>query len=113
METIRIRINRIGSVMSRINPYEVWFKGIKLGNIMKDGDGVFTINREKGVLKIREFGTKLAFHTIQKEVVIFPEQIKKDNNELVCNVIASMNWLGVITLGLFAPIRNISVEIKS
>ena len=112
MGTMNISINRTGSLMSQHIPYEVWFKDTKLGKILKSGDGAFTVNREKGVLKIREFGSSMAFHTIQKEIVIFPEHITDINKGIECNVVASLNWLGVFTLGLFAPIRKINIELK-
>lgn len=112
MQTIEIKISRKGSFMSRLVPYEVWFKQHKLGKIIKSGDRTFTINREKGVLKLIEVGSKLAFHVIQKEVVIFPENIAPNQNTLECNVTATLNWLGVLTWGLLSPIRKIDIEIK-
>lgn len=112
MQTIEIKIIRTGSFMSRNMPYEVWFKQHKLGRILKESDCTFTIPREKGVLKLREFGSKFAFHVIQKEIVIFPENIAPDNNKIECNVTATLNWMGALTMGLLAPIRKIDIEIK-
>ena len=112
MDTINIKIRRVGSFMSRHIPYVVWFKDQKLGNIVRNGDAIFTISREKGVIKIRELGSKIAFHTIQKEIVFFPQYTNRTDNELVCNVVAAVNWLGALTLGIFAPIRKISLELK-
>ena len=65
MQTLELKINRVGSFLFRHIPYEVWFRDRELGNLIKDSDGCFTISREKGVLKIRELGTKLAFHTVR------------------------------------------------
>lgn len=112
MKQIKLLINRKGSFLNKLMPYEVWFNDIKLGNMFKSKDGNFIINCQKGVLKFREFGSNFAFHTIQKEIIIFPELIKNIDHGIECDVTASINWLGVLTYGLFAPIRNLSIEIK-
>lgn len=112
MDTINLTVIRIGSFMSRHVCYEVWFQNKKLGDFFRAEDAHFTINREKGVLKLREFGTKFAFHTIEKEVVIFPEHMDKANKELKCYVNATTNWLGVLTYGLLAPIRKVNIRIE-
>lgn len=54
MQTIEIKLNRTGSFISRMMPYQVWFNGAKLGKTLNDGDSVFTVNLEKGVLRLRE-----------------------------------------------------------
>lgn len=109
MEQITLQITRIGSAMFRLIPYEVWFDGKKLGTTMKIS--TFTIEKKRSVLKLRELGSKFAFHSIQNEVVIFPEYMKNNAN-VECVVKTKTVWLGVLSCGLFAPIRRLSMEIK-
>lgn len=98
--------------MSRHIPYEIWFNDKKMTNILKDDASTITVDANKGILKIREFGSKYAFHSIEKSVVIFPEYVKNTENIIHCNVNATMNWLGVLTMGLLAPVRKIIVNIE-
>lgn len=98
--------------MSRHIPYEIWFQDHKLANVVKSDSCEYTIDSRKGVLRIRELGSKFAFHNIEKSVVIFPEYIKNADNVILCEVKASINWLGVLTIGILAPIRRINVDVK-
>lgn len=98
--------------MSRHIPYEIWFQDRKLGNVIKSDSYEYTIDSRKGVLRIRELGTRIAFHSIEKSVVLFPEYLKNIDNVIVCEVKASINWLGALTIGILAPIRRINVEVK-
>lgn len=111
MSTIQLKINRIGSFMSRHIPYDIWFRNQKMGRILKDADCEFTIKSEKGVLKIRELGSKFAFHTIEKSVLILPENLKSGSNKITVDVEATINWLGALTCGLLAPIRRIHIKV--
>lgn len=112
MSTIKIRIKRIGSFMSRHIPYEIWFQDQKLANGINNGTNEYSIDSRKGILKIRELGSKFAFHNIEKSVVIFPEYIKNTDNLVLCEVKATINWLGVLTCGVLAPIRRVNVNVK-
>lgn len=107
-----IRIKREGSFMSRHIPYEIWFQDQKLANGINHRANEYSIDSRKGVLRIREVGTKFAFHSIEKSVVVDPEYIKNPDNVIVCEVKASINWLGALTIGILAPIRRINVEVK-
>lgn len=112
METTTLSIKRVGSFMSRNVPYVIWFKDKKLGKIFKDEDGNFTIEKTTGVLKVRELGSNLAFHKIEKEVAVLPEHINS-SNRIECRVKARQNWLGILTLGIFGPIRKITITFGS
>lgn len=112
MTTITLRIIRTGSFLSRIMPYEVWFRDIKLTSKLTDNASDFTIDSIKGVLKVRELGSKFAFHIIEKSVIIFPEYIKSADNVILCELDAKLYWLGVLTFGFLAPVRNININIK-
>lgn len=112
MQVIKIRLIRVGSFMSRHVPYEVWFNEKKLSNILKSESVDYTITPMKGVLRIREVGSKFAFHSIEKSVVVFPEHIKNADNTILCEVIATINWLGILTIGLLAPIRRVAINVK-
>lgn len=111
MDTINISVKRVGSVMSKLMPYDVWFQGVKIGSVLRNKDAVLTIEKTKGILKFREWGSKWAFHSIEKEVVIFPEYMH-DSQTIVCEICAKIYWLGLITQGLFGPIRKLQINVK-
>lgn len=111
METIQLKIKKVGSWMSRKIPYVICFRNEEIGNMYVKEEDVFTIPKAYGVIKLREVGSKIAFHPVEKEIVLFPENIS-ESNMVECQVEAKINWMGVLTYGIFGPIRHITLTLK-
>lgn len=85
---------------------------MKLDPISKITGMDYIIAKKQGVLRITEFGSNVSFHKITKEIVLFPEYIQNTEDRIECVVTATTNWLGVLTFGMLAPLRRLTIEVK-
>lgn len=112
MDTIKLSISCAGSLLSRGNRYIIYFNDMKLDPISKITGMDYIIAKKQGVLRITEFGSNVSFHKITKDIVLFPEYIQNTEDRIECVVTATTNWLGVLTFGMLAPLRRLTIEVK-
>lgn len=83
--------------------------GKKKSVLKNGGECSFDIPSEQCILGVSMVGNAFTLHKISKEVVLFPDNNK--SGSIFCEITTSVNWIGVFTLGIFAPVGKLQLNI--
>ena len=52
----------------------------------------------------------MTFHSVEKDVVIFPEYCK--SNVINCEIVTNTNWVGALSGGLFGAVGKLVINVN-
>lgn len=109
MSMVKLFVKRKSSFVGAVMPYKIMINGKKKSVLKNGGECSFDIPSEQCILGVSMVGNAFTLHKISKEVVLFPDNNK--SGSIFCEITTSVNWIGVFTLGIFAPVGKLQLNI--
>lgn len=110
METIKLNIKRDNSMIGGAMPYRIIVDGKEEAKLTIGKSFSLEILKKQVTLKVSMVGNAMTFHKIEKEIVVFPQYCK--TNIVNCAITTKLNWLGVLTLGLFQALGRVEINVE-
>ena len=98
--------NYVGAAM----PYRIYIDGVEVATIKIGGRISLIIPNKQIMLKFSMVGNAMAFHKIEKEIIIFPEYCKTDT--INCVISTKTDWIGILTGGLFKASGKADIDVQ-
>lgn len=109
MSMVKLFVKRKSSFVGAVMPYYIKINGIEKSRLRNGGECSFDIPLEQCILGVSMVGGTFTLHKISKEVVLFPCNNK--SGRMFCEITTSVNWIGFFTLGIFAPVGKLQLNI--
>lgn len=110
MEQLTLNIKRQSSFTGMAMPYRIYINGVEMATIKNGGSVSLQIPNQQSVLKVSMVGNSMTFHSVEKDVVIFPEYCK--SNVINCEIVTNINWIGALSGGLFGAVGKLVININ-
>ena len=110
MDQFTLNITRQKNFVGAAMPYRICVNGKEVATIKIGGNVSIQIPNQRTILKVSMVGNGMAFHRIEKEVVIFPEYSK--SNVINCEIVTKANWFGVFTWGLIRAVGSAVINVN-
>lgn len=110
MRMITLNINCVKGFLGAAIPYRILINGTEVGKVKIGKSMSCEIPDAQSSLKALMVGNSLAFHKIEKEIVLFPQYCK--TGVINCNIKTKFNWIGYVTFGLLQAVGRTELDIE-
>ena len=110
MNNIKLIISRDKSFVGAAMPYRIIINGKELCKIKIGDTKSFELPNSQMTMKVSMVGNSMTFHSIEKEVVLFPQYCK--TGVVNCKIKTKTNWFGFFTLGLLQAIGRTVLDVE-
>ena len=110
METIKLNIKRDKSMAGVAMPYRIIVNGKEITKLAIGKNYSIEIPNVQTTLKVSMVGNSMAFHKIEKVIVLFPQYCK--TGIINCNITTKFNWLGFCTFGLLQAVGRTTLDVN-
>lgn len=108
MDTIKLNITREKAMVASAMPYSISLNNKNIGKLKNGQEMSYELPNTQSTLKVSMVGNFFTVHKLEKEVVLFPHYSKTAH--ITCKINTKINWLGLLTFGLFQAVGKIELN---